>query len=103
MDVGIKIQLSLISVFAAWGYIVIRMCRTRTLPLEPPWRMAALHKRRRDLGDRKSSPGGASSKSKRAASSEDSSVFVKLLAAGFYGISSFLIVVVNKSVLTNYR
>lgn len=29
--------------------------------------------------------------------------FVKLLAAAFYGISSFLIVVVNKSVLTNYR
>ncbi|XP_049338627.1 solute carrier family 35 member D1b [Astyanax mexicanus] len=27
----------------------------------------------------------------------------KLLAAGFYGISSFLIVVVNKSVLTGYR
>ncbi|XP_063075351.1 nucleotide sugar transporter SLC35D2-like [Engraulis encrasicolus] len=31
------------------------------------------------------------------------SVFVKLVAAGFYGVSSFLIVVVNKSVLTNYR
>ncbi|XP_051997530.1 UDP-N-acetylglucosamine/UDP-glucose/GDP-mannose transporter-like isoform X2 [Xyrauchen texanus] len=30
-------------------------------------------------------------------------VLLKLLAAGFYGISSFLIVVVNKSVLTNYR
>uniref|UniRef100_A0A672N410 UDP-N-acetylglucosamine/UDP-glucose/GDP-mannose transporter-like n=1 Tax=Sinocyclocheilus grahami TaxID=75366 RepID=A0A672N410_SINGR len=30
-------------------------------------------------------------------------VLFKLLAAGFYGISSFLIVVVNKSVLTNYR
>uniref|UniRef100_A0A8D3DBT1 Sugar phosphate transporter domain-containing protein n=1 Tax=Scophthalmus maximus TaxID=52904 RepID=A0A8D3DBT1_SCOMX len=30
-------------------------------------------------------------------------VVVKLFAAGFYGISSFLIVVVNKSVLTNYR
>ncbi|XP_056132306.1 solute carrier family 35 member D1a isoform X3 [Lampris incognitus] len=29
-------------------------------------------------------------------------VFVKLFAAGFYGFSSFLIVVVNKSVLTNY-
>lgn len=28
---------------------------------------------------------------------------VKLFAAGFYGLSSFLIVVVNKSVLTNYR
>ncbi|RXN35538.1 UDP-N-acetylglucosamine UDP-glucose GDP-mannose transporter-like protein [Labeo rohita] len=29
-------------------------------------------------------------------------VLLKLLAAGFYGISSFLIVVINKSVLTNY-
>lgn len=28
---------------------------------------------------------------------------LKLFAAGFYGLSSFLIVVVNKSVLTNYR
>uniref|UniRef100_A0A8C6VW45 Solute carrier family 35 member D1a n=1 Tax=Nothobranchius furzeri TaxID=105023 RepID=A0A8C6VW45_NOTFU len=28
---------------------------------------------------------------------------VKLFAAGFYGLSSFLIVVVNKSVLTSYR
>uniref|UniRef100_A0A8C6TGU5 Solute carrier family 35 member D1a n=1 Tax=Neogobius melanostomus TaxID=47308 RepID=A0A8C6TGU5_9GOBI len=30
-------------------------------------------------------------------------LFVRLCAAGFYGVSSFLIVVVNKSVLTNYR
>nr|XP_057929302.1 UDP-N-acetylglucosamine/UDP-glucose/GDP-mannose transporter-like isoform X2 [Doryrhamphus excisus] len=30
-------------------------------------------------------------------------VFVKLFAAGFYGLSSFLIVVVNKNVLTHYR
>ncbi|KAM9479156.1 nucleotide sugar transporter SLC35D2-like isoform 2-T2 [Salvelinus alpinus] len=30
-------------------------------------------------------------------------VFVKLFAAVFYGLSSFLIVVVNKSILTNYR
>uniref|UniRef100_A0A667ZHZ8 Solute carrier family 35 member D1a n=1 Tax=Myripristis murdjan TaxID=586833 RepID=A0A667ZHZ8_9TELE len=29
-------------------------------------------------------------------------VFLKLFAAGFYGLSSFVIVVVNKSVLTNY-
>lgn len=33
----------------------------------------------------------------------DNAVFRKLLAAAFYGISSFLIVVVNKSVLTSYR
>ncbi|XP_041960596.1 UDP-N-acetylglucosamine/UDP-glucose/GDP-mannose transporter-like isoform X1 [Alosa sapidissima] len=31
------------------------------------------------------------------------STFLKLFAAGFYGLSSFFIVVVNKSVLTNYR
>ncbi|XP_043074799.1 solute carrier family 35 member D1b isoform X2 [Puntigrus tetrazona] len=30
-------------------------------------------------------------------------LLVKLFAAAFYGLSSFLIVVVNKSVLTNYR
>ncbi|KAJ8357256.1 hypothetical protein SKAU_G00200500 [Synaphobranchus kaupii] len=34
---------------------------------------------------------------------ETLTVFLKLFAAGFYGLSSFLIVVVNKSVLTNYR
>lgn len=37
------------------------------------------------------------------ASAETLTVFLKLLAACFYGVSSFLIVVVNKSVLTNYR
>ncbi|XP_058249945.1 UDP-N-acetylglucosamine/UDP-glucose/GDP-mannose transporter-like isoform X2 [Hemibagrus wyckioides] len=30
-------------------------------------------------------------------------LFLRLFTAGFYGLSSFLIVVVNKSVLTNYR
>uniref|UniRef100_A0A665VU86 Sugar phosphate transporter domain-containing protein n=2 Tax=Echeneis naucrates TaxID=173247 RepID=A0A665VU86_ECHNA len=30
-------------------------------------------------------------------------LLVRLFAAGFYGLSSFLIVVVNKSILTNYR
>ncbi|XP_040216682.1 UDP-glucuronic acid/UDP-N-acetylgalactosamine transporter [Rana temporaria] len=34
---------------------------------------------------------------------ETMSVFTKLLAAGFYGVSSFLIVVVNKSVLSSHR
>ncbi|XP_030063054.1 nucleotide sugar transporter SLC35D1 [Microcaecilia unicolor] len=34
---------------------------------------------------------------------ETMSLLVKLLAAVFYGVSSFLIVVVNKSVLTSYR
>ncbi|XP_063057264.1 solute carrier family 35 member D1a [Engraulis encrasicolus] len=33
---------------------------------------------------------------------ESLTVFLKLFAAGFYGISSFLIVVINKSVLTSY-
>ncbi|XP_074506750.1 nucleotide sugar transporter SLC35D2-like [Sebastes fasciatus] len=60
--------------------------------------MAELHKRRRELGDRKLSPDGASS-----SSGDGSTVHVKLLAAGFYGVSSFLIVVVNKSVLSSYR
>uniref|UniRef100_A0A3Q4GDR1 Solute carrier family 35 member D1b n=1 Tax=Neolamprologus brichardi TaxID=32507 RepID=A0A3Q4GDR1_NEOBR len=36
-------------------------------------------------------------------SGDTSAVLLKLLAAVFYGVSSFLIVVVNKSVLTNYR
>ncbi|XP_072540438.1 solute carrier family 35 member D1a [Salminus brasiliensis] len=34
---------------------------------------------------------------------ETLTLLTKLLAAAFYGVSSFLIVVVNKSVLTNYR
>lgn len=33
----------------------------------------------------------------------DTELYPKLLSAGFYGVSSFVIVVVNKSVLTNYR
>uniref|UniRef100_A0A4W5JLC8 Solute carrier family 35 member D1b n=1 Tax=Hucho hucho TaxID=62062 RepID=A0A4W5JLC8_9TELE len=37
------------------------------------------------------------------ADAPQSAVFLKLFAAGFYGLSSFLIVVVNKSVLTSYR
>ncbi|KAG8013977.1 UDP-glucuronic acid/UDP-N-acetylgalactosamine transporter [Nibea albiflora] len=60
--------------------------------------MAEIHERRRERRDRNLSPGGASSKPDRAAP-----VFLKLLAAGLYGVSSFLIVVVNKSVLTSYR
>ncbi|XP_030015471.1 UDP-N-acetylglucosamine/UDP-glucose/GDP-mannose transporter-like isoform X2 [Sphaeramia orbicularis] len=64
--------------------------------------MAQVHKRTHDLGDRKLSAEGASSKPKPATSG-DNGVVLKLLAAAFYGVSSFLIVVVNKSVLTNYR
>ncbi|XP_028986955.1 nucleotide sugar transporter SLC35D1-like isoform X2 [Betta splendens] len=47
-------------------------------------------------------PEGASA-SRGGASGDTSAAAAKLLAAGFYGISSFLIVVVNKSVLTSYR
>uniref|UniRef100_A0A3Q3XAA7 Uncharacterized protein n=1 Tax=Mola mola TaxID=94237 RepID=A0A3Q3XAA7_MOLML len=62
--------------------------------------MAAVHRRRRERGDTTVSAGGASSNARRASSGDGYSVFAKLLAAGFYGVSSFLIVVVNKSVLT---
>ncbi|KAM6918271.1 solute carrier family 35 member D2-like protein [Xenentodon cancila] len=87
--------------------------------------MAALHKRVRDesglrgaspqapssgpdmeahgSGLRGASPQAPSSGPCTEAHEDDSAVFMKLLAAGFYGLSSFLIVVVNKSVLTNYR
>ncbi|XP_070701353.1 nucleotide sugar transporter SLC35D2-like [Pempheris klunzingeri] len=60
--------------------------------------MAELRRRRHELSDRELSPEGASSSTQGA-----SAVSLKLLAAGFYGVSSFLIVVVNKSVLTNHR
>ncbi|XP_041847443.1 UDP-N-acetylglucosamine/UDP-glucose/GDP-mannose transporter-like isoform X2 [Melanotaenia boesemani] len=62
--------------------------------------MAELHKRRVAPGESSSSAEGAS---RSSTSADTSPVLVKLLAAGFYGVSSFLIVVVNKSVLTNYR
>ncbi|XP_042283550.1 UDP-N-acetylglucosamine/UDP-glucose/GDP-mannose transporter-like isoform X2 [Thunnus maccoyii] len=65
--------------------------------------MAELHKRRREFSDRNLSSGGASPGVKRDTSGDSSAVLLKLLAAGFYGVSSFLIVVVNKSVLTSYR
>lgn len=65
--------------------------------------MAAVRKRRHEPGDGSSSAGGASSRTNRDTSGDGPTVFVKLLAAAFYGVSSFLIVVVNKSVLTSYR
>ncbi|KAM6919601.1 nucleotide sugar transporter SLC35D1-like [Lycodopsis pacificus] len=65
--------------------------------------MAELHQRRHELGDRKLPLEEASRMSTRATSGDGSTVHLKLCAAGFYGVSSFLIVVVNKSVLTNYR
>ncbi|XP_070830441.1 nucleotide sugar transporter SLC35D2-like [Chaetodon trifascialis] len=65
--------------------------------------MAELHKRRHERGHRNLSSKGASSKTVRATSGDSSELLRKLFAAGFYGVSSFFIVVVNKSVLTNYR
>uniref|UniRef100_A0A3Q0SPA5 Solute carrier family 35 member D1b n=1 Tax=Amphilophus citrinellus TaxID=61819 RepID=A0A3Q0SPA5_AMPCI len=65
--------------------------------------MAAHVKRRGEPGQRSSSAQGASSATERNTSGDASTVLLKLSAAGLYGVSSFLIVVVNKSVLTNYR
>ncbi|XP_022068698.1 UDP-N-acetylglucosamine/UDP-glucose/GDP-mannose transporter-like [Acanthochromis polyacanthus] len=65
--------------------------------------MAAARKRRHEHGDRSSAAGRASSRNKKDTSGDGPTVLVKLLAAAFYGVSSFLIVVVNKSVLTSYR
>ncbi|KAG7263809.1 hypothetical protein CRUP_006577 [Coryphaenoides rupestris] len=45
----------------------------------------------------------ASSTSTTTTTAAEDPVFAKLLAAAFYGVSSFLIVVVNKSILTSYR
>ncbi|KAG7227241.1 hypothetical protein INR49_013901 [Caranx melampygus] len=64
--------------------------------------MAELHKRRREIGGTNLSPERASSRDRGDAAEESSTVFMKLLAAALYGVSSFLIVVVNKSVLTSY-
>ncbi|XP_014851037.1 PREDICTED: UDP-N-acetylglucosamine/UDP-glucose/GDP-mannose transporter-like [Poecilia mexicana] len=66
--------------------------------------MAELHIRRNERGRGSPPAAGASSPSgvQREASGDTPTVFAKLFAAAFYGVSSFLIVVVNKSVLTNY-
>ncbi|KAM3866018.1 solute carrier family 35 member D2-like protein [Diretmus argenteus] len=63
--------------------------------------MAEVLGRHRALGGRNLSNKSVSSEAEAAG--DGSSVSVKLLAAGFYGLSSFLIVVVNKSVLSSYR
>nr|ACQ58204.1 UDP-N-acetylglucosamine/UDP-glucose/GDP-mannose transporter [Anoplopoma fimbria] len=66
--------------------------------------MAELHRRRTpELGHRTVPLEEASDRATGASSGDGSTVHLKLLAAGFYGVSSFLIVVVNKSVLTSYR
>ncbi|XP_054996810.1 nucleotide sugar transporter SLC35D1 isoform X2 [Sorex araneus] len=68
--------------------------------------MAEVH-RRQHAGVKGEAPATAAAHSHEQAlamaPAETLTVFLKLLAAGFYGVSSFLIVVVNKSVLTNYR
>ncbi|KAM4604961.1 nucleotide sugar transporter SLC35D2-like [Polymixia lowei] len=66
--------------------------------------MAEVRKRQHVPSDGKSSNKSVSSKVDTKGEIGDSTdVCVKLLAAVFYGLSSFLIVVVNKSVLTSYR
>ncbi|KAM9845481.1 nucleotide sugar transporter SLC35D2-like isoform 2-T2 [Aulostomus maculatus] len=60
--------------------------------------MADSRKRRHESSDRITS----AAETKRATPG-DSVASLKLLAAAFYGVSSFLIVVVNKSVLSGYR
>ncbi|XP_019734600.1 UDP-glucuronic acid/UDP-N-acetylgalactosamine transporter-like isoform X2 [Hippocampus comes] len=62
--------------------------------------MTELQKRRRRLSLEAE---GASRRADHDSLGDGTAVLPKLLAAGFYGVSSFLIVVVNKSVLSSYR
>lgn len=59
-------------------------------------------KRQRDPAELSAGP-GTSSGARGETQPDPVPVFVKLLAAAFYGLSSFLIVVVNKSVLSSHR
>uniref|UniRef100_A0A672HIU0 Solute carrier family 35 member D1b n=2 Tax=Salarias fasciatus TaxID=181472 RepID=A0A672HIU0_SALFA len=71
-------------------------------PLQDTGRMEAA--KRRAAPERRTPPAGGEGSTPRPRPPGDASpVLVKLLAALFYGVSSFLIVVVNKSVLTSYR
>ncbi|XP_034039243.1 UDP-N-acetylglucosamine/UDP-glucose/GDP-mannose transporter-like isoform X1 [Thalassophryne amazonica] len=67
--------------------------------------MAELHRRGRELSDAQSVRGAGTrdGRTETDGRTDSPTVLLKLLAAAFYGLSSFLIVVVNKSVLTNYR
>ncbi|CAB1325826.1 unnamed protein product [Coregonus sp. 'balchen'] len=66
--------------------------------------MAKVRKRQHVQVEGKTSDKSSVSKNdSKGMTSGRSDVFLKLFAAGFYGLSSFLIVVVNKSVLTSYR
>ncbi|KAM9323322.1 nucleotide sugar transporter SLC35D1-like [Pholidichthys leucotaenia] len=64
--------------------------------------MAAKRKLVND-GGRSQLAAEADSASENITPGDSPTVLPKLLAAAFYGVGSFLIVVVNKSVLTNYR
>ncbi|KAM3604121.1 uncharacterized protein V6R79_006688 [Siganus canaliculatus] len=59
-------------------------------------------RRKHESGERKLATDRIKSRTPEAGAGDGSTVFLKLLAAAFYGVSSFFIVVVNKSVLTNY-
>ncbi|XP_046884302.1 UDP-N-acetylglucosamine/UDP-glucose/GDP-mannose transporter-like [Hypomesus transpacificus] len=66
--------------------------------------MAEVRKRQHEQNEKKTSAKGALSETEiEEKSDKRSAIVLKLFAAGFYGLSSFLIVVVNKSVLTGYR
>ncbi|XP_062337121.1 nucleotide sugar transporter SLC35D2-like [Osmerus eperlanus] len=66
--------------------------------------MAEVRKRQHEQNEKKTSAKVALSETEiKEKSDERSAIVLKLFAAGFYGLSSFLIVVVNKSVLTSYR
>ncbi|KAI4891272.1 hypothetical protein NFI96_016470 [Prochilodus magdalenae] len=56
-----------------------------------------------ELRERVGERSGRGAEVKERRDSERSALLLKLLSALFYGVSSFLIVVVNKSVLTSYR
>ncbi|XP_051944614.1 UDP-N-acetylglucosamine/UDP-glucose/GDP-mannose transporter-like isoform X3 [Hippocampus zosterae] len=62
--------------------------------------MTELQKRRRRLSLEAE---GTSRRADNDSLGDSTAVLPKLMAAGFYGVSSFLIVVVNKSVLSSYR
>ncbi|XP_068196129.1 solute carrier family 35 member D2-like protein isoform X2 [Antennarius striatus] len=70
--------------------------RMRGIPILRIETMAEIRRRRPD------EPDGRAVEADRAPPGDASPVLKRLLAAGFYGVSSFLIVVINKSVLSGY-
>ncbi|XP_056148736.1 UDP-N-acetylglucosamine/UDP-glucose/GDP-mannose transporter-like [Lampris incognitus] len=65
--------------------------------------MADVHRRKHVQSERKTDKVAPGEDNGDGTAGPSSTVMPKLLTAGFYGLSSFLIVVVNKSVLTGYR